>query len=68
MAHFCKGDAVPPRRALKKLGLNKRTEFLGKHLDKELVLLCLACLENPDTDDRLFTIGTRYVILENEVR
>lgn len=67
-AHFCKGDAVPPRRALKKLGLDKRTEFLGKHLDKELVLLSVACAENPGEDDRLFTIGTRYVILGTEVR
>lgn len=68
MAHFCKGDAVPPRRALKTLGLDKRSDFSGKCMDKELVLLSVACAENPDADDRLFTIGTRYVILGTEVR
>ena len=68
VAHFCKGDAIPARRALKKLGLDKKRDFFGRAVDKELVLLSLACIENPDADNRLFTIGSRYVILEDEVR
>lgn len=68
VAHFHKGDAVPPRRMLRKLGLDKNRNFFGKAVDKELVLLSLACIENPDADSRLFTIGSRYVILEDGVK
>lgn len=53
---------------LRKLGLDKNRNFFGKAVDKELVLLSLACIENPDADNRLFTIGSRYVILEDGVK